>query len=769
MKITLLFLLSFALALAANGQITYDSTGTNRIATISGPNFAGGFINQANADPLFRFRVKSGWTVRVNGSASYAYMVFQDLNGAPAGIKITNINDQVRIVGDAIVLTRCRNVSLVGDLNGTRVYDPNSAVDTCYMGFVTDQTAKYNFVIEGLRTNTSLNPPGGRRDGFALEGTTSGDITFRQCFAKNASGTAFKDNQATSKDSIQFIDCRVEGAVFEGIYCGPTSGAAIVVNFVRIERCRISNVYNNGVQVVGVGSQLIYNRNDMRSIALAQMPGNGQVGGFSWNGWGVGFTVIITNNTFRDIQGDMIGGFLDTPPGNNTPMIVNYFIRNNLFHNVLTSGYLNNRAPGTGKIVRVTYENNTVIFAPPTQIYANLIPIPALSYIPPTLQVIASNALTIENPTNGANSDTLFAINNIVIHPTNATFLNPRAITRSDGTDPATGLARRRGNILQASVPGISWGVPATVALPQNAFPRGISFPDHRTFGPNAAQGANLVGAANQNWPAIVQAPPSAPGAIMFTNITATSATGTWPASTTTGTILEYRPFFNAGASWLPLPFNSSLSRTLTGLPPNTIVQVAVRGVDNLGQEGDQSVQSFTTLPNPDVIPPTVPGAATFSLIQITTATLTTTGSTDNIGVTRYVFRVNNVPLADSTANLSRNLTGLTGNVNYNVTVQAVDAAGNRSVTSSTTSFTTLTAPPVTTTTVSRTGQNVVQIIGPNRTISMHKTQFVFDHSNGVFTLYPPGVPTVRIALADLLPGQANIPAAILYLQSLIE
>ncbi len=664
-----------ASALPALGQtVTYDSTGNNRICTVSGGNFGptGIVLGESNSEPLFRFRVKSGWTVRIAGG-NYVRVQITGVNGAPAGVRITNYNGQVNLSDEGFTFTDCRNVTLAGDLQGARAYNPANPADTTYLGFQIDHTSKYNFVLEGLRTNGNIDPPGGRRDGFSLSGANCGDITFKQCGVFNVSGAAFKDNQSTNKDSVQFIDCRVRGTIQEAIYSGPTSGTAIVANYVKVERCQISNTYRNAVQVVNVSGRIDFNRNYIKSAALAQMPGSGQAGGFAWNGYGTNFTVSVTNSVFEDVNGELIGGFMDTPVGNNTAHLGRYIIRNNLFRNVLSPAYFNNRAPGTGKRVTIKYENNTVIFGQPTQIYPNLIPLPGATppYTPPTLAVPANTpAVFIETPTNAANTDTLVFANNIVVNANSSTLLNTRANTSSNGTDPETGLARRRDNIFQATEAGIGFAAPASVALPNNAVPPGRTYPDYRVSGLNAGRGAQLVGTSNMGWPAS------------------------------------------------------------------------------------------------DLTPPFPPAQASFSNIAATSVTISTLGSPSS-DVAGYVFTVNGTPLADVSASTTRIISGRQPGENIEVLVRAFDFAGNFSEQAGPSSVNLL--PPVQTNIVKR-GASVIEVTTPSgRVTSMHKSAFSFSYSLNVFTIFMPGQEPLYVQLQNLLPAQANITAAVLYLQGLIE
>ncbi|GIH76002.1 glycoside hydrolase family 9 protein [Planobispora longispora] len=97
--------------------------------------------------------------------------------------------------------------------------------------------------------------------------------------------------------------------------------------------------------------------------------------------------------------------------------------------------------------------------------------------------------------------------------------------------------------------------------------------------------------------------------------------------------------------------------------------------------------------PEDDEIAPSKPGKPAVSAITGSTARLTWTASTDNVGVTGYdVYRGSaKVGTASGT---SFDLTGLSPATPYTVHVVARDAAGNSSEASESTSFTTTDAPP---------------------------------------------------------------------------
>ena len=91
-----------------------------------------------------------------------------------------------------------------------------------------------------------------------------------------------------------------------------------------------------------------------------------------------------------------------------------------------------------------------------------------------------------------------------------------------------------------------------------------------------------------------------------------------------------------------------------------------------------------------DSTAPTAPSGAAVTNIGATSVTFSWNAATDNVGVTGYkIFNGSNQIGATSGA-LTTNLSGLTSNTSYTLTVKAVDAAGNLSTASNAVTFTTL-------------------------------------------------------------------------------
>ena len=92
--------------------------------------------------------------------------------------------------------------------------------------------------------------------------------------------------------------------------------------------------------------------------------------------------------------------------------------------------------------------------------------------------------------------------------------------------------------------------------------------------------------------------------------------------------------------------------------------------------------------PAGDTQAPTAPTNLTASNITETTASLSWTASTDNVGVTEYEVFSSGTSIGTVTST-GANITGLTANTTYSYTVRAKDAAGNSSADSNTATFTT--------------------------------------------------------------------------------
>lgn len=148
---------------------------------------------------------------------------------------------------------------------------------------------------------------------------------------------------------------------------------------------------------------------------------------------------------------------------------------------------------------------------------------------------------------------------------------------------------------------------------------------------------------------------------------------------------------------------SAAMTYNATGLSGSTSYSYKVTTVDTTGNESGGSVVTFTTLAPPDTTAPSVPTGLTANAGN-TTAALSWTASTDNVGVDHYNIYQNGTKIGQATTT-SYTATGLTNSQAYSFTVSAVDAVGNESAQSTSVSVTPLnTAAPNAPTGVTVTG-----------------------------------------------------------------
>ena len=184
---------------------------------------------------------------------------------------------------------------------------------------------------------------------------------------------------------------------------------------------------------------------------------------------------------------------------------------------------------------------------------------------------------------------------------------------------------------------------------------------------------------------------PSAPTNVVVTDVTTTTAKVTWSEAKDNVGVVGYNVYLNEAK------VNETLITTteydLTALTEETNYSVKVTAVDAAENESGRSeAATFTTPKTQDTEAPSVPAGVTASDVTQTGAKITWTAATDNVGVAGYnVYvdetKVNTDKLVEG---LELELTGLTPETEYTVTVSAVDAAGNESGRSAAFTFTTL-------------------------------------------------------------------------------
>ncbi len=182
-----------------------------------------------------------------------------------------------------------------------------------------------------------------------------------------------------------------------------------------------------------------------------------------------------------------------------------------------------------------------------------------------------------------------------------------------------------------------------------------------------AKDAAGNVSAASGAYSLVIPAAPdttapTAPGTPSFTNVTTTSATVNWAASTDNVGVAGYQVFLN-GSTTPAATTTGATTVNLTGLTPSTTYSVTVKARDAAGNVSAASAAGpLTTATPPDTTAPTAPGTPTFASITGTGAAVSWSASTDNVGVTGYEVYLNGAatPAATTTGATTVNLTGLT-------------------------------------------------------------------------------------------------------------
>jgi uncharacterized repeat protein (TIGR02543 family) len=188
---------------------------------------------------------------------------------------------------------------------------------------------------------------------------------------------------------------------------------------------------------------------------------------------------------------------------------------------------------------------------------------------------------------------------------------------------------------------------------------------------------------------------PSAPSNLTW-NASGMTVTLTWGASTDdSGVIQGYELWY--GSFFLGLFSDTAVS--LIGFKPSTPYAFTVKARDDAGNVSVASNQITVLLgPTQDTTPPTAPTNLKAVTIADTSARVSWTASSDDVGVVVYQIYANGVLSGTVAAGTSATVAGLSPSTAYSITITASDAAGNVSPASAPLSVTTLqgvdTTPP---------------------------------------------------------------------------
>jgi chitodextrinase len=169
---------------------------------------------------------------------------------------------------------------------------------------------------------------------------------------------------------------------------------------------------------------------------------------------------------------------------------------------------------------------------------------------------------------------------------------------------------------------------------------------------------------------------PSVPGGLTAGATTQTSIAASWSASTDNVGVTGYGLYRNGAG----VGSTASTGSSFSGLTCGTSYTLAVDAVDAAGNRSAKAtITASTSACAGDTQAPSVPPGYSIGTVTQTSIPVSWTAATDNVGVTAYGIYMTGV-LGTATSSLSYSYTGLTCGTSYSLAVDAVDAAGNRSV-----------------------------------------------------------------------------------------
>ncbi|RJE90123.1 chitin-binding protein [Paenibacillus sp. 1011MAR3C5] len=162
------------------------------------------------------------------------------------------------------------------------------------------------------------------------------------------------------------------------------------------------------------------------------------------------------------------------------------------------------------------------------------------------------------------------------------------------------------------------------------------------------------------------------------------------PNSPLTRDQFESTPFCTVNYGGAQPPFSYSHTCNVPTDRSGYHVILAVWDVDNTANAFYNVIDvNLSGTSNGDTTAPTAPSNLSVSNVAATSATVSWSASADNVGVAGYRIFNGATQIGSTTGALTYNLTGLSANTAYNITVKAYDAAGNVSAASSAATFTT--------------------------------------------------------------------------------
>ncbi|WP_342481974.1 cellulase family glycosylhydrolase [Paenibacillus sp. FSL L8-0340] len=170
---------------------------------------------------------------------------------------------------------------------------------------------------------------------------------------------------------------------------------------------------------------------------------------------------------------------------------------------------------------------------------------------------------------------------------------------------------------------------------------------------------------------------PTTPSNLSGTSPTYSTVVLTWTGSTDNVGVAGYNIYRDGTL----VNISPATNYTVTGLKANTTYAFTVKAIDAAGNlSAASNAVSIKTADSNDKTAPTAP-ASLVVVPAITSASLTWTASTDNVGVAGYNIYADG-ELQGTSAKTSYTASGLTGATSYTFSVKAFDDAGNESAAS---------------------------------------------------------------------------------------
>jgi chitodextrinase len=167
--------------------------------------------------------------------------------------------------------------------------------------------------------------------------------------------------------------------------------------------------------------------------------------------------------------------------------------------------------------------------------------------------------------------------------------------------------------------------------------------------------------------------PPSKPTGLAV-SANATSITLSWSAATDNVGVAGYGVYRGSGL----VETTTQRTATVGGLSCGTTYTVGVDAFDGAGNRSDKAAVSAATAPCADTSSPSAPGSLHVMSTSATSLGVAWSASTDNTGVSAYELYVGTRKVGTATQT-SGTFTGLSCGTSYQLGVDAIDAAGNRS------------------------------------------------------------------------------------------